>query len=310
MPYVTHDIGGFLGRKIPFDLYARWIQFGVFNPLLRLHSAFENPRDGNLRMPWNYGAAGIELVRKYFTLRYRLLPYIYTYSREVCDKAMPLNRPLYLQYPKLDEAYKHPDQYFFGNEFLCAPIVDSTGDRDVYLPPGKWFDYFSDSLADGNRTIHTKHSLEDFPLFVKYGSIIPTGSNLAYSDQRPLDTLNIDIYGSGKSTFNLYEDDGISLDYKNGAVAWTPISSRSAKSNGFEIIVGPTKGEFSGQTKTRVYVLLLHGSKRPQHVTVNGRTMHEAEGGGQFWHWNRQNSRLTIHLSTRSIRDRVTVVVR
>jgi alpha-glucosidase (family GH31 glycosyl hydrolase) len=309
MPYVTHDIGGFLGRKIPFDLYARWIQFGVFNPLVRLHSAFENPKDGNLRMPWNYGTEGVAMVRKYFALRCRLLPYIYTYSREAYDRAMPLNRPLYLQYPDLNEAYKHPDEYFFGRDFLCAPIVDSTNERDVYLPPGVWFDYFSDRLVEGGQTIHTTHTLEDFPLFVRDGSIIPTRPGLEYSDQRPMDSLSIDIYGLGESSFKLYEDDGISLDYEKGAAAWTPISSRSLKSKGTEIVIGPTAGEFQGQPLTRAYTLILHGTAKPKTITANGHVVRESGTGVQSWNWNEQNSRVTIRLSLRSIRERVTLVV-
>src|SRR6185312_2919173 len=103
VPYISHDIGGFHGRKIDFDLYARWIEFGAFSPLLRMHSAHENPLEGNLRMPWVYGAEGIALMRKYFTLRTQLLPYLYTYAWRAHHDSEPILRPLYLAYPRLEE---------------------------------------------------------------------------------------------------------------------------------------------------------------------------------------------------------------
>jgi alpha-glucosidase (family GH31 glycosyl hydrolase) len=302
MPYVTHDIGGFLGRTIPFDLYARWIQFGVFNPLLRLHSAFENPKDGNLRMPWVYGKEGIDLVRKFFDLRYRLLPYIYTCTRSAYDDAIPLNRPLYLEYPDLGAAYNHPDEYFFGKEFLCAPILDSTGERDVYLPPGKWFDYFSGKIVDGNQTIHTRHPLETFPLFVRDGAIIPTRPGLMFSDERPLDTLNVDIYGTAPGTFTLYEDDGVSLDYERDRYSLTKLASRSLKSGAHQITIAPTEGKFVGQKPIRTFVLHLHGFAEPRNVSIDGGSIERRHGNGLSWDWSNADSIVTIRLNAQSIR--------
>lgn len=192
MPYITHDIGGFIGKDISFDLYARWVQFGVFSPLVRLHSAYENPQAGNVRMPWTYGQEGIDLVRHFFRLRYQLIPYIYTYSRIASDSALPIMRPLYLEYPKLEQAYAHPSEYFFGKEILVAPILDSTGEREVYLPPGEWFADFTDSIYTGPRVLREKHGLHTLPVFVRSGSIVPMQHPREYSDQGPLDTLLLD----------------------------------------------------------------------------------------------------------------------
>jgi len=168
MPYITHDIGGYHGIKIPFDLYARWVEFGAFSPILRLHSAHENPMEGNLRMPWTYGKKGIALDRKYFSLRYKLLPYIYTYVRQAYDKSLPLLRPLYLEYPKLSEAYNHPHEYFFGKEILVAPVVDSTGTRTIYLPPGEWYDFFTGKSYKGAQTFTTHYNVDQMPVFVRF----------------------------------------------------------------------------------------------------------------------------------------------
>ncbi len=309
MPYVTHDIGGFLGRKIPFDLYARWIQFGVFNPIVRLHSAFENPKDGNLRMPWNYGSEGMDLVKKYFRLRYRLLPYIYTYSRVAYDNALPLNRPLYLMLPDLDEAYKHPGEYFFGDNFLCSPVVDSTGEQNVYLPPGAWYDFFSDRAVKGGVNLHTKHSLNEFPLFVKDGSIIPMAHHFAYSDERPMDSLDVEIYGTKSARFDLYEDDGISLLYEEGKCAWTSMTSER-KQGRQEVAIGPTRGEFSGQPQTRAYTLVFHGLMKPAAVTIDGKNIPKTNSVGDVWRWDAVTRDLTVELTPRNIRERLRVDVR
>ncbi|MGH8132462.1 MAG: TIM-barrel domain-containing protein, partial [Steroidobacteraceae bacterium] len=152
IPYISHDIGGFHGKKIDFDLYARWIEFGAFSPILRMHSAHENPREGNLRMPWTYGDEGIALMKKYFTLRTQLIPYLYTYTWLAHRDSIPILRPLYLEYPQLEQAYRHSHEYFFGDEMLVAPVLDPSGHRTVYLPPGRWIDFFSGRHYAGSTT--------------------------------------------------------------------------------------------------------------------------------------------------------------
>jgi alpha-glucosidase (family GH31 glycosyl hydrolase) len=119
-PYWSHDIGGFLGKKIEPELYVRWCQFGVFSPVVRLHS------DHGYRLPWDYGDEVKNIVKEYFILRHKLFPYIYTYSRIVHDTGLPLCRPLYIEYPDLEEAYLYDYEYLFGKDILVAPIAEST----------------------------------------------------------------------------------------------------------------------------------------------------------------------------------------
>ncbi len=212
MPYITHDIGGFIGPKVSFDLYARWIQFGALSPFLRLHSAHENPQEGNVRMPWTYGDKGIELAKKFFRLRYNLIRYIYTYCRLATDQALPIVRPLYLEYPSSSKSYSYPGEYMFGSELLVAPVTDSSGEKEIFLPPGEWVDYFTGQKYAGDRVIHEKYPLDRMPLFVKSGSIIPMQPDMTYSDEKPLETLVVDVYAGDKGSFSLYEDDGTSLE--------------------------------------------------------------------------------------------------
>ncbi len=303
MPYITNDIGGFHAAKIPFGLYARWIEFGTFSPILRLHSAHENPYEGDVRMPWTYGSEGMSLAKKYFTLRTQLIPYIYTYTRLAHEESMPILRPLYLEYPDLKEAYEHPHEYFFGNEMLVAPVVDSTGNRTVYLPPGIWIDFFSGKKYDGGTTFTAHYDVDETPVFVREGSIIPEQPDMAYSNQKPLNPALVNIYGSGNGKFDLYEDDGVSLKYKDGQFAWTPISYSTNHDGSHRVAIGPTIGSYRGQLKRRSYDLSIHSIVKPRSVSLNGHELRK-------WTWNSSESTAVIKLPVESIRDKILVEIK
>ncbi len=306
-PYITHDIGGFIGPNVSLDLYARWVQFGVFSPFLRLHSAHENPEEGNMRMPWTYGDKGISLAKKFFNLRYNLIPYIYTYCRAATDEALPIVRPLYLEYPSLGKAYNYPGEYLFGEQFLVAPVTDSLGDKEVYLPPGEWIDYFTGQKYFGGKTIREKYPLDRMPLFVKAGAIIPMQPDMAYSDEKPLETLVLDVYAGDKGSFSLYEDDGNSLDYKTGKSARTPLAFTKAGGKA-EVSVGPTKGEYTGQPAARAYQVRIHGIAKPGSVTVNNKKVEMGEGK-EGWSWDKDKSVVIVTVDAKKIRETVKVIV-
>ena len=300
MPYVTHDLGGFIGPHVPFDLWARWMEFGVFSPFVRLHSAHENPRDGNVRMPWTYGDAGVELARTYFRLRYRLIPYIYTYCRTATDDAVGLVRPLYLEYPSLEEAYDHPYEYCFGKELLVSPVVDSTGIKNTYLPPGEWIDYFNGKRYEGGQVLHQEVPVDQIPVFVRAGSIIPAQTDRNYSDEGPLDTLVVDVYGPQPGQFDLYEDDGLSLEYRSGKFARTMMSFSTPASHKVRLTVNATSGEFTGQVPARAYIVRFHGLSNPRSVSVDGRPL--PPGTRAAWKWEPNRAVLTVSINSRNIR--------
>jgi alpha-glucosidase (family GH31 glycosyl hydrolase) len=309
MPYITHDIGGFHDAKIDFDLYARWIEFGAFSPILRLHSAHENPQEGNLRMPWTYGQKGIDLVKKFFRLRYKLIPYIYTYSRIAHDDALPLLRPLYLEYPDLDKAYKYPNEYFFGKELLVAPITNPDNEANVYLPPGKWYNYFTGEKFQGDKVITRKYALDEIPIFVKAGSVIPSRPVESFIGEKPLDSLNVDIYASESGRFDLYNDDGTSLDYKSGSFAWTPINF-TKNSDGGEIEIGPAKGTFKGQVENRTYIIRLHDYQKPNLIEVNGKSITNEIDKPEYWQWDVQSSTLNMVINGQKIKNDLKIILR
>jgi alpha-glucosidase (family GH31 glycosyl hydrolase) len=300
VPYISHDIGGFHGAKIDFDLYARWIEFGTFSPILRMHSAHANPREGNMRMPWLYGDQGIALMRKYFTLRTQLIPYIYTYSWQAHTQSMPLLRPLYLEYPDLDEAYRHSHEYFFGDEILVAPVLDASGHCTVYLPPGSWIDFFTGKHYDGGRSFTAHYETDQTPVFVRDGSIVPEQEPSEYSDAKPLDTLILNVYGTGKGSFDLYEDDGRSLGYAKGEYALTSMTYAANADGSHTLTIAPAKGMYLGQPAMRSYVVRLHGTDKPRNISANGKPVAQ-------WSWDDQDATATVTLPKQSIRDSVVV---
>ncbi len=304
IPYISHDIGGFHGKRIDFDLYARWIEFGAFSGILRMHSAHENPREGNLRMPWTYGQRGVELMRKYFTLRTQLIPYIYTYAWHAHRESLPILRPLYLEYPDVEEAYRHPHEYFFGSEMLVAPVLDPGGTQTIWLPPGDWLGFFDGRHYQGGRTFTAHYVVEETPVFVRAGAVIPEQRPSEYSDGQPLDALILNVYGSGSGHFELYEDDGESLRSDElGQHALTTLSHTAGADGVHHLVIEPAQGAYPGQPALRSYELQLHGTARPSSISVNG-----AEVG--HWVWDSARATASIVLESRPIRERLDIAWR
>ncbi|TLY76953.1 MAG: DUF5110 domain-containing protein, partial [Gammaproteobacteria bacterium] len=301
--YISHDIGGFHGAKIDFDLYARWIEFGTFSPLLRMHSAHANPHEGNMRMPWVYGSQGVALMKKYFTLRTQLIPYLYTYAWLAHEQAVPIARPLYLQYPELEEAYQHSHEYFFGEEMLVAPVLDPSGNQTIYLPPGRWIDFFTGKRYEGGATFTAHYAVDGTPVFVREGAVIPEQSVSDYSNAKPLDTVILNVYGSGEGSFDLYEDDGVSLAYTKGQYAQTAMTYAASSDGLHHLDIEPTKGTFQGQVQARSYELRIHATDKPSSMSVNGRDV----GLGT---WDAEQAMAVVVLPRQAIRDRISVTWR
>ena len=299
VPYISNDIGGFHGAKIPFDLYARWLEFGTFSPILRMHSAHENPLEGNTRMPWVYGPKGVALMRKYFSLRERLIPYLYSYSWQAHRLALPLLRPLYLEWPDLEQAYRHFHEYGFGAQMLVAPVLAADGKRTLYLPPGNWMDFFTGKRYRGDSTLSAHYAVDATPVFVREGAIIPQQEAASPHARTRLDDLTIDVYGEGNGRFDLYEDDGTSLDYDHGDHSLTSLRYRTSAS-GHRLVIGPTTGSYTGQRQARAYGVRIHTAHRPASIMVDGRRAAE-------WRWNARDSTAYLLLPVASIRQALTV---
>ncbi len=168
----SHDVPGFhsdpdfMNSIVPDDLYVRWTQFGVFSSHIRYHGTSK-------REPYEYPNIS-DIVRRWWKLRYALIPYIYEQSKKVTETGMPVLRALMLHHPD-DRTCLHIDnQYYFGDDFLVAPVMNSENVRDIYLPAGKWVNFFDGSVTDGERWLNRfKSPLDEMPVFVRYGSEIP-----------------------------------------------------------------------------------------------------------------------------------------
>jgi alpha-glucosidase (family GH31 glycosyl hydrolase) len=301
VPWISHDIGGFHGTRIDFDLYARWIEFGAFSGILRMHSAHENPREGNARMPWVYGQRGIELMRKYFALRTELIPYIYSFAWVAHRDSLPLLRPLYLEYPQLEEAYRQPHEYLFGESLLIAPVLDPSGERTVWLPPGDWLDFFTGRPHPGGGAFKQHYATDETPVFVRAGAIVPEQGAREYSDAKPLEPLILNVYGSGSGRFELYEDDGSSLNYEAPDQHALTAMAHTVGSDGVHhLTIEPVVGSYPGQRAARSYELRVRGTGKPASVSIDG------HDGGAF-RYEPHSATATLTIPGHSIRERLSV---
>jgi hypothetical protein len=310
--YAINLSSGVFQETVDPELYQRWVQFSAFSPVFWWHGLW------GLRFPWEYGDQGLETTRKFLQLRYRLLPYTYTYTRLAHDTGLPLVRGVYLEYPNQEGSYKYQHQYLFGQELLVAPITEpGYGEavlKDVYLPAGdRWIDYFTGKLYDGDQVIPYECPLERMPIFVRAGSILPLAPDMDYSDQRPVDPLIVDVYEGKPATFRLYEDDGTSLDYRSGSYAWTPLVYSIGAGGGQSVEIGPTEGKYKGQGRTRRYEVRVHGLLAPQSVSVAGHPLPEKRrdecgGGCTGWTWDDQLQVTTIRLNEpASVNEKITI---
>lgn len=238
IPYWGTDIGGFVPTKeYTGELHVRWVQFGAFCPLFRAHG-----RTWHLRLPWgwntgelgpneirNYGdaanpdpselrnAAVEPICRKYLELRYRLMPYLYSTVREGCITGLPIMRAMWLHYPDDATAVARGDEYLWGRDILVAPVTEKGAtSRRLYLPRGIWYDFWTEEKIVGGREIDRPVDLATMPLYVRAGAILPLGPVRQYTTEKVDAPLTLLIYPSANGDFTLYEDDGITFNYRKG----------------------------------------------------------------------------------------------
>lgn len=236
-PFWGSDIGGFNATpELTGELYARWFEFGCFSPSFRAHG-----RSWHLRLPWgwNTGDPGIiemenfidgrgnpdvseflndliePICKKYLELRYQLLPYNYSLCWEAHQSGLPLMRPLWLEFPEDLKCHQISDQYLWGQFFMIAPVTESKiFSRNVYLPFGGWYDFWTNRYYPGNQEITAFSGIGYLPIFIKAGAIIPFDPIRQYTSEIVEEPTKILIYTGANGDFQYYNDDGISYNYK------------------------------------------------------------------------------------------------
>ena len=211
MPFVGTDVGGFGSDTTP-ELLARWVEAGCFSPLFRNHSALgTRPQE-----PWQFGEEVLDIYRKYVKLRYSWIPYFYDLFYEEERTGAPLMRPLVFHYEKDENARVCNDEFLLGDRILAAPVVNQGAVRRmVYLPEGKWYDYWTREEYTGPVSFVAEAPLDTCPVYVKAGSVIPTMEPRSYVEEKPLDTLILDVY-PGKGSWDHYLDNGEDFAYREG----------------------------------------------------------------------------------------------
>jgi len=258
------DIGGFFGL-LNGELYTRWMQFGCFTPVVRTHGW----RD--LTAPWQYGEPYETICRKYLKWRYRLMPYIYSLAWEFHEKGTPIARPLILHYPADAVLVNFDAEYMFGPNILAAPVVQGgVTQKFVYLPQGQWIDFWSEEKYYGPGWRYIDAALENMPLLVKGGSILPLQTERDWSDQTGQDTLIVRVYSEEPSTLTLYEDDGESWDYESGFYALTELDI-APSTNEVDLTISAAEGSFTGFPAIRTFFCDFRVvPDPPQYVHLNG----------------------------------------
>lgn len=260
----SHDIGGHTKGYKNDELMARWTQYGVFSPILRLHSTCS---EFNGKEPWRYKPEAAQAMKKALMLRHRLIPYLYTMNRRCFEQDMPLVLPLYYCHSEEDWAYNHPNEYYFGTELLVLPVTSprlpglNLARENLHLPAGMWYDVFSHRCYLGGREIAVYRGLDEIPVFAKAGAIVPLTDEMDCT-KNPAQ-LHICAYLGDCGTFTLYEDDGETMAYADGHYAATRIILGSDA-----LTIEPVEGACELIPEKRDYVIDLVGCA-VEHVTVS-----------------------------------------
>jgi alpha-glucosidase len=238
MTYGACDIGGFAGNTTP-QLLTRWMEAGVFFPVMRTHSVI----NAVPHFPWLFGAKAETAIRKALNLRYRLIPLYYSLAHEAHDTGIPIMRPMAMEFPHDPRCANLSDQWLMGSSLLAAPILDEGDKRSVYLPEGTWYALNSNEPLPGKREIEVSAGFDEIPVYVRAGTVLPLGPIIQHTDDLPGGPLEVRVYPGRDGRFSLVEDDGLTTDYLSGQLRRTTFNWNDAARTLSWKIAGPYAGK-------------------------------------------------------------------
>ena len=267
------------------DAQANWemlafeVKLGALSAALRVHSTKDARLD---RRPWISGERETAAMRRMYHMRSELMPYVYSSVWQTHSTMVPLNRPMYIEYGGDERAYCNEQEFLFGDLLLAAPIAspgtgpDKVASQRVWFPgEDVWYDFFTHERFDGGRECEISKPLEEFPLYVRGGWVLPMQPYTPRPASTPLTTLVMRVYpsaGDADNTYTLYEDDGVTRDYEQGAYATTQLNYRRT-GRVTTVTVRPTAGSYEGQVVKRAYRLQLPAAGKIERAKVGGRSV-------------------------------------
>ncbi len=279
-PYWTTDIGGFFRGNMGADkkwkdqytnpdfieLLTRWFQYGAFSPIFRIHGYRTHTEI------WNYNQEFEDIARKFIDVRYQLMPYIYSQAWEITQNGKQLMTPLVYHYPNDKNVWAVKDQFFFGESMMVCPVLGyQTREREVYLPEGDWYDYWTGEKLQGAKTIKAPAPLNALPVYVKAGSILPIGPKVQYATEPTDKPLLLKVYPGKDANFKLYYDDNESYAYENGTYSEIKVSySETTKS--LKVETGHN-AFLDLKNQPKAFRIELVGTKQSKDIKFNGETL-------------------------------------
>lgn len=285
---IGFDIGGYMYKGAD-DVYARWFAAGTFNPFMWAHGQGEHE-------PYSHGAQVEAVAKSYLELRYKMLPFLYSLNEEANRTGVPMMRSLSLENPNDERAAKIGDEFYLGSGMLVAPVMNEKGEREVYLPEGKWYDFFGDQQAplDSGTIQRANVPFDRIPVYVKAGTVIPMGPVMQHSSEKPHGPLTVHYYahpagdveaGTRTADFSLFEDDGASRKYLSGDYQRTDLHFEQRRDCiSFQMKDDGGNGKF--HVPSRNHYVAVHGASAKQ-VLLGGKEIPQAAPdsrvAGPYW---------------------------
>lgn len=287
------------------ELSGRWVQFGVFSPIMRLHSTNSL---FNSKEPWRYRPEICAMMEEFLRLRHRMLPYLYTMNHRQYEERIPLILPMYYPYPKEWEAYKVHNQYMFGSEMMAAAVTTpcikgiNMAKTAVWFPEGKWYDIFTGLCYQGGRKVNVYRDMNSMPVFAKVGAVIPFQEDYMENAGVNPEKIHLYVYAGADGSFTLYEDDNSTNAYQEGCCAKTQYDWQEEAGR---LQIHAVRGDLSLVPESRDYIITFRGVTDAEVSAVLGE---KEEGGSRAVSVGKDaKGRLEIMLEKVSAKEAVTL---
>lgn len=274
--FVGSDVGGFIGSP-DGELYTRWIQLATFHPFFRTHSS----GDHGDKEPWQFEDKYLSIVRRFIELRYELMPYLYTTYWQYAEFGAPMLKSISLVYQTDKETLNREEEFLFGEHILVCPISEKGAtERKMYLPEGKWVNFWTNEVMTGKKEIKVHAPLDQIPIFVQAGAVVVMQPKMQYVDEFEPEVLTMHIYaGERHMTSTLYEDDGHTKDFERGLSTVRKFSQQHDE--GSHTVSQTVSGDY--QASYSAFNVVLHALKQPpQKILVDGAPASFAEENGNI----------------------------